>query len=805
MPRPILGLVTADDEAHIPPEALKETTGAVVEPDSPVIFKVPGRAEFNGVAPGTGAGSCVALGFGSAQDRLLLKQGANLYITDVGDTGSFTTLKWQKEQLTDADTDFVVTAGTTPLTATKFGDQYLVADGVSRPFVVENNGRARPVGLSSPVGDIVLSQPAGAEARVRATTAVDATALVFNPSAAIDTDIDTFTYLIGDSGGPIATQITYHWAGAAGFPTVGRTLLVLLSSLLVGPISIIRYQFELSTNFSSALRTWTIIRAAVGPEARFTFEHAIPDGVAAADLAVRFTLFLPGDLNGPATAQLNLFDIVLAGDASAGFFSTTSAGLRYGFTEKFSYTRELPGFTEPQSLSVESDLSPLAPDEAADPLTFAGWLGVNGAFPPLTNSYATSRVVYRSTDAANEETTRVISGFSKIAEVDAATNTFTDRFDEDGHPMDYSRPAEAPPFIFHLGNIQAANAAPPSPASVIGLILGYVTYASDDFPGQFWWARSNTFDYVPGVYTDGVSGLVTGFVDVGVGVVTTNEEVVAYTFLPDASSAQFIPADAKRPIFTGRGFLSRRGITVVALPNSTPVVLGVMTDGIWWTNGVQGGPWSQMLDWPVTLDVTQLASAELLHQPSKRRILLAYYDSAGRRQGLGLYYARGSVGVAAYGPFRLPSDSVTVVNRNGVTEIFSSEDGIVYREGTGEVDAALLENALGTISFAIAGGQQYPFGPRGKGVLREFLVHTKARAGASLDLVITPRIDDGAVIAAQPFTIPLDNPGWKTVSVQSYCTSFGWRLSTSGAMPGIVDVMWIAIPQGEVLPEGVMH
>lgn len=798
--RPTGGLVSADDPAFIGPNQLRDATGGRYPADLPRLEKALGRASFNSAAPSSGTSSVETLDFNAATDKVLMAQGTGLYATAVSSTGTFAAMVGQTEFTTDSATAFVVTAQTGRITKHKFGDSFVVADGVSRPIIIENNSRARNLGLIQPKWKAIIADPGSAGTRIHAQATVASSGVVTSAALSYDTGAATFanTYAtLVKSGAGADASLTVGWTSTA-FGTWGIFIDAAGSAARKDPDpipfsyepTVFEYVLEVSTDSGA---TFARYRTGSPITGRVSIVDSLLTSTTASSVQIRFSIRKNGDGNLTGSASMNLFDISLGTGAALLTHSTANAGIRYCFSEVRKYQRLLEGSSEPVTIELESGLTPLAPDEDADPLTFTGQYGVHITRGALANSDATHWRVYRSIDAPDNNATKLLDEYSMIADLDTRLTSYVDTIDESGHPLDFQNTALAPPVLIIGDVFYDANTPPPDNCDVVGSFQGSTVYASSgSSPGRFWWSRPLQPDYVPAIYSDLISGPVTGFVDIGVLLVMTPQNIVTYSFLPLASDTEFFPSRTRRVLSSSRGNVSRRGYTLYQPRGSEMLVAFVAHDGIYVTNGAQVDLLSSMLDWQTIMPVSSLATAQLVDDPLNRSLCLTYLDEDGLGQMLRFFYSRPDGVVVVGGPQRVPTGSLAgILQTDGTYRLYSEEDGLVYVENTGTTDEADLEDEDGTITFSVQTGQLYLNGPGGTGSIERLHFHTPASTSLTCTCTVSieTRIDGNDAPVVTSRSVNLGTEGWKSVDPKAegrVCESFNVTFSsTSPNFPGI--------------------
>jgi hypothetical protein len=682
-----------------------------------------------------------------------------------------------------------------------------------RPFILQNNGRARFLGLIQPKGSLALVDGgggAGAGTRPR-PTATTTTGVVQNAANVYDTvatAASTYATITVATANGTSSLIATTWAGNTD---VSRSLNIAFSGSSLrnddgsGDSGTIRepanFVYSVYTSVDTGT-TFTLIRSGQVVTGRLDITDSIADGVNLNTLQVKIVLTNTA-ASKSASASLNVFDIavVVGGSVSPYSTMTSSVGIRYAYTEVLKYEYLFPGETVATTIEVESALSPLSPDISATGFTFAAFYGVSITRGALANSTATHWRIYRSIDTTDRNTSLAIDTYSRIKEIDATISAVVDHLDEDGHPLSFQDTSLAPPMIIVGDIIFDSNTPPPDSCDVIGSFQGSATFASGVKTGIWWWSRPLQPDYVPAIYSDLVPGRVTAFVDIGVHLVFTNQSVHAYPYLPLASDSDFIPARQRRDVSKSRGCVSRRGACIFEVPGAETLAAFVSSDGIYTTNGAQMELMTHALDWPTAVSLTSLSTAELTHSPNERKLILAYTNSAGARKALDFCYGREG-GIVVVGPRPWPADSTTSVIRNNRVDIYSSASGLVYLEDQGTVDNAALENADKRITFT-ASLPQFYVGEKRR--LNTVSIHTPSASDVTLTVTVNTRIDGQAdEVFTGTLTADFDFDGWKDISVGRECESFNITFaSTSANFPGIDAVMFDLEGDSAVSPQRI--
>lgn len=809
------GLHTAETSAFLPPGALTAAAGTRLAPDSGRLRRARGRSKFNSAAPSTGFASLVALDFNTAADLLVQFQGTGVYSATVAATGTFAAVANQRSDEAAAATNYTVSTQTLPITATRFGDAYLIADGVSRPTIIENNGRARVLGLLAPKGQLTFADATpgtfirpNAVATVTSNPGGDAIITHQDEARAYDANQNTAAVLsiVGGDGGLTAT---YSFAAGAGLT---RQLRIILSGNENSRATNF-FSYHLYVSTDSGTTYTTIKEGSVNTIGNRTeFPYNVPGTPALETIRVRVTINTPLgiDVFRDESGFINIFDVALATAGTVTPIATDTAkfGIRYAYTKVRKYMVMLPGATEASPFEIESSLSEVSPPSSADGLTFGNAsativAAVNGLVITRTEAFesdVTSWNIYRSVEGSTNEETLATDAYSKVGSRPADSFTYTDIFTEGGHPLNYQDPQASPPIIIVGAFLYHANDPPPDKTDVVGSFAGSALYASASSPGFWWWSSPVNPDYVPGAYVARSSAAVTAFLDIGVLIIFTAQSVQSTDGLPLASDSDFYPSRRIRDVSKARGCVSRRGACLFEVPGAEILAAFVSSDGLYTTNGAQIALMSRALDWPATISAASLATAELLHSPNERKLILAYDDAAAVRQALDFYY--GGEGIAVCGPRRWPDESTATVLRANRVDVYSSQDGIVYLEEQGTADAAALENTDKRITYTVSLPQFYVGEKRRFNTLS---IHTPAASGVSLTVTVNTRIDGKA---AEPFVTTLDDEfdfdGWKDIGIGRECESFNVTFaSTSAAFPGIDAVSFDFEGDSDVIPQRI--
>lgn len=811
------GLNNNDDAAFIRPTQLRKAIGCRYAPSSPLLRRSRGRTVFNSENPGSGAFSSITsvdFNEASVQDSVIFQRGTDIFSIPSGAAGVSSPLNDQKEFLSLVDAPLQRTASVNPLTATKLEDIWLVVDGTNRPIVLENNGRGRVVGLLQPTGSLAIAEaPVGgtfSRAESAAVTQITGGNQFFprvNDVDGLDGGFDTVAnsdgvapqdtfeeYIVIVGTPPSLIRREFSWVGA-GSSTLAWNLFVSYSAsgISLGGFSAV---FEakiagVDTNFREIAN---LDLSAQNREFFFpiNFQVAFGDNIAVDQEDVTIRLTFRGDIGG-TSAGLQLFDISLSnGTAVSVLTFTEKAGIRYAHTEIRDYQRRLPGSTAPISIGLESALSALSPPSGTPPLVFVapGRAGNIITTPAATNAESTRRRIYRSIDATTEEESLAWDRFSAMVDLDITATEWVDRMDDGGKSLDFQDPTQAPPFLVVNGFLTHSNLPPSAATDIVGSFQGSALYASPDFPGIFRWSIPLQPDYVPETYRTSIPGQATAFADIGVLVVFSRQSVTIFQFLPLANDSDFSPFREARTISTSRGCVSRRGMTVVDIPGVEKLAIFVAGDGIYLTTGAVITLVTPMIDWPVTLNTAQLSNSELIHDGSERRFIFTYEDNDGARQALDFYYGRSPQDITnVLGPRPWPNDGSTTLFVNNVIEVYTLNDGVIYRENQDGEDAARLENTSGTILFNPQTAQLFPFGIDAVGKIKRVLVRTPA-ADADLTVLFNHAIDtEPESSGTQETTIDLSEDGWKEILIDpdhQRLESFNLEFkATSDAFPGI--------------------
>lgn len=819
------GFKNEDDPSFDAPQFMRKATGARYKSDSERVEKNLGRIQYNIAIPSSGDASISTLDFNSATDQILYRQGTSLYIGNATLTHStFAPLIDQKfDEDSDADEGLVFTSTSNKIVTAKIGDAHLEADGTNAPILIENNLRARVVGLSAPVAQIAFSD----------ASAGGSVALIF----AAKTNLQTQS-----SGGSLTDQWTEpDEAVVTPVNISNRTKITTSAAANIRDGSEATYATYAMKNVlsgkgtskgdkafldfiftTSSTNDWF---ANVDFDGQFTDAYFKIDMLVSTDSGATFTkvndtgktnvgTYYRGRLVGRKkwssnigsvnantvvirlkfkclndttnTGTLNLFKISLDDGLGGGtVISTTETKLRYLITSVRTYERTLSDDST-YAIEVESEPGTIFPAATDDPLDIAGFedvkLTLSGVDVDLNADYIR---FYRSPNAVSNEASLAIDAYTQVGQIPADQTIFVDRFDS--APIDYQDPSLAPPFLLVNGIVTDSNTPPPSDADVIGSFAGSALYASSAEPGIFRWSHPLAPDYVPSLYSDTVPGRVTAFIDIGLLIVLTAQSVHAYSFLSLAADANFNPGRARRDLSTSRGCISPRGAASFQMPGREIMAAFVSGDGLYAANGGQVIPLSKMLDWPTTLNISQLSSSELVDDPADRKLVMSYLDNDGNRKALDFYYDRAQI--VASGPRPWPSSSTAgLLSVDGTYKMFSEQGGIVYIEKSGLVDGAALENADKTMLYEVQTIQVYPFGPGSKGRMKRFFFHTPGDDASSLTVTVNTRIDgkDDVPTVAIFESGDLSKDGWKVVGVDKECESFVVNFTTSSpTFPGI--------------------
>jgi hypothetical protein len=823
------GLNTAETSAFLPPGALTTATGSRFAPDSARLRKARGRTKFNTAAPGSGFASHTALEFNTATDQLLMFQGTGAYIADVGATGTFATVKKQRVDEDAAATNFTVGTQVNPITAVRFGDSHLIADGVNKPTIISSNLRARFLGIPPPQGALTFAD-ATVGAYTRPNAVVEA---ISNPGGdaiitfqnggraydGIDDNYATMSVIGGDGA------ITETFSFLAG-PGATRQLRVVLngydslssSSIVQAILNAGRPQFTYSVSLSVDSGTsYTLVRYGAANLAKTTIPYDIPGTPVLETIRVKIALSTPlgYDVDENNSASLNIYDIILATAGSVNPLSTDpdKFGIRYAYTKVRTYEHVSPGGPAyvagdfVPSVEIESSLSQISPSAKVDALTFGHAAStitapVNGITITRTENFesdVTHWRIYRSVEGSSNDETLAVDAYSSIAILPASVTTYRDTFSEGGFPLDYQDPTAAPPILIVGDQLFNANDPPPDATSVVGSFAGSALYAQAG-SNEWWWSGPRNPDYCTSTYRADAPGVVTNFVDIGVLLIFTEQSVQSISTLPLASDSDFYPSRQIRDVSKSRGCVSRRGACIFEVPGAETLAAFVSSDGIYTTNGAQIALLSSALDWPATVSLSSLATAELLHSPNERKLILTYDDASGVRQALDFYY--GGEGISVTGPRRWPADSTATVFRSNRIDVYTSNDGIVYLEEQGTVDNAALENADKRITFTATLPQFY-VGEKRR--LNTVSIHTPSASSVTLTVTVNTRIDGKASEAfVATLTSDFDFDGWKDISVGRECESFNVTFtSTSANFPGIDAVMFELEGDSDVSPQRI--
>jgi hypothetical protein len=136
------------------------------------------------------------------------------------------------------------------------------------------------------------------------------------------------------------------------------------------------------------------------------------------------------------------------------------------------------------------------------------------------------------------------------------------------------------------------------------------------------------------------------------------------------------------------------------------------------TNGYQADTLTDDLDWQSLVNTTRLANCEFINHPEEYRLLLYYTPVGGssNTKALAFYYhpthlKNGKLKVS--GPLDVvTTGTVVALLPSGEEVLFTASNGVIYREGSGEGTAYVLETR-----------EIYPGGPGVGGEVLKVLMH----------------------------------------------------------------------------------
>lgn len=226
----------------------------------------------------------------------------------------------------------------------------------------------------------------------------------------------------------------------------------------------------------------------------------------------------------------------------------------------------------------------------------------------------------------------------------------------------------------------------------------------------------------------------------------------------------------------------------------------ISTAGLIITDGYDWDTVSDDLDWPATVLISSLSTAQLINNPNEYRLEMVADDTAGVRRQWFFHYHKshmkskpgGGLTFKVTGPMTSPATSKTRGLLNGLRRIYSGHtNGKVY------LDAGQVSDASGSVIAMDVQTKDYYFaGVGGQGSLRRFYVHHQAASGqtASCSLIQrNHRADDNT----RSISIPLDRREATNVELQGHADAFSFRLQNSDTV-GPVSFDYIVADMPEI-------
>jgi hypothetical protein len=273
-------------------------------------------------------------------------------------------------------------------------------------------------------------------------------------------------------------------------------------------------------------------------------------------------------------------------------------------------------------------------------------------------------------------------------------------------------------FTTQVGETVTIGAAGPPPLCDTGDIIDGQLVVNDlSQDGLIWASLPDEHEAFPKLYkanvTDRRKDVVMVIRRVGpVGIIFCRNSIKRLNYFPTEIDSDATRGRAWEDIANDNGAASKKGVIVFDLPGRGVVAAYVANNGLWLTDGITCWKANRDLDWPATVSISALGSAELRNYPRLYLLALYYTPAGGTLNSKVIYFSydpahlKEGYQLAAVGPTQCRAASAVRTDLTGQSNLLTgnSTDGKVYLEDNGNTSA----DANVTIAPTIVSRLIYP-------------------------------------------------------------------------------------------------